>query len=47
MVLTPPTGLEARHCWRLGAHALGHFHLRQPRLLTGTHQGIEEREFLA
>jgi hypothetical protein len=46
MVLTPPTGLETRHCWRLGAHALGHFHLCQPSLLTGTHKSIEEREFL-
>jgi hypothetical protein len=46
MVLTPSTCLEARHGWRLGAHALGYFHLRQPSLLTGTHQGIEEREFL-
>src|SRR6185295_5581617 len=45
MVLTPPTCLKARHCWRLSAHALGHFHLRQPSLLTGTHKGIEEREF--
>jgi hypothetical protein len=47
MVLTPPSCLEACDGWRLGAHALGHFHLRQPRLLTGTYQGIEERKFLA
>ena len=46
MVLTPPTCLQARNGWRLGAHTLGYFHLRQPSLLTGTHQGIEEREFL-
>jgi hypothetical protein len=47
MVLTPPTCLEPRHCGRLGAHALGHFHLGQSRLLTSTHQDIEEREFLS
>jgi hypothetical protein len=47
MVLAPPTCLEACDCWRFGAHALGHFHLRQPSLLTGTHESIEECEFFS